>query len=184
MKTMKTMKTSFLFKSALLLIALFTLAGCTGGMSGMKAEFAEIPVSQGYANGEKIYFMHPEASDPEVARVLSEMMDSPVLTVPALADLPAEALANVYVFTNGFEGSGPLGYQPDVFDAPPGDPGYSPLRRITWVTYEQWAAGPPTAHLLYSVAEILEAEAAGLLKLEPSDIVVNMPFVTWDGGQR
>jgi len=167
-----------------LLGILLTLVGCTGGMGGMQAEFAEMPVGMGYANGEKIYFMHTEASDPEIAQALSEMMDSPVLTVPALAQVPPEALANVYVFKNGVEGSGPLGYQADVFDAPPGDPGYSPLRRIVWVTYEQWADSPQTAHLLYSVDEIFAAEASGLLTLEPSNIVVNMPFVTWDGDQR
>ena len=39
-----------------------------------------------------------------------------VSMVPALAEVPDSALANVYVFENGIEGKGPLGFQPDVFD--------------------------------------------------------------------
>ena len=34
------------------------LVSCTGGMGGMQAEFAEMPVGMRYANGEKIYFIH------------------------------------------------------------------------------------------------------------------------------
>ena len=89
-----------------------------------------LPAGLAYAEGKEIYFVHTEASDPEIAKLLSDMMSSPVLFVPALADVPESALANVYVFENGVEGMGPLGFQPDVFDNPPGSTGYSPLRQI------------------------------------------------------
>jgi hypothetical protein len=103
-----------------------------------------------------------------------------VILVPSLANVPDESLANVYVFTNGVEGSGPFGFQADVFDNPPGSEGYSPLRRLNAVTW----AGTVTARELKSVAEVLEAEAAGELTIDQPGVVINMPFVVWDGGQR
>jgi hypothetical protein len=70
---------------------------------------AIMPVGRAYAEGEEIFFMHTEASDADVTQLLIDMMDSPVLHVPALAQVAEESLANVYVFTNGLEGTGPLG---------------------------------------------------------------------------
>lgn len=61
--------------------------------------------------------------------MLTAMMGSPVLIVPSLARVPAEALATVYVFSNGVTPDGPrgpLGFQPDVFDSAPGDEAHSP----------------------------------------------------------
>jgi hypothetical protein len=95
--------------------------------------------------------------------------------------VPEAALAEVYVFTNGIQprgNRGPLEYQPDVFDAPPGTPGYSPLRTVRLVT---WTT-PDEARLLTSVAEIERAEAAGEVTLQRPGVVVNMPFLTWPGG--
>lgn len=109
-----------------------------GGMGGMAvADAPVIPPVHGYAAGDEILFIHPEASDPGIAELLTEMMDSPVLVVPALAGVRDEALAEVYVFTNGIEpedARGPLGFQPDVFDCPPGSGCYTPLRRVALVT--------------------------------------------------
>jgi hypothetical protein len=94
--------------------------------------------------------------------------------------VPESARANVYVFENGIEGMGPLGYQPDVFDNPPGSAGYSPLRWITTVTW----ADPGKARELKSAAEVLAAQEAGEIDLKQPGVVVNMPFVVWDGGKR
>lgn len=92
-----------------------------------------VPPVDGYLDGQRIRFIHTEASDPDVASLLTDMMGSPVLTVPALVKAPQEARATVYVFTNGVAGSGPFDFQPDVFDKPPGRPGYSPLREVVLV---------------------------------------------------
>lgn len=139
-----------------------------------------IPAGLAYLDGQEIRFIHTEVSDPGVAEVLTKMMDSPVLVVPALAQTPDALLANVYVFKNGVEGMGPLGFQPDVFDNPPGSEGYSPLRKIIFVT---WKDGSK-ARELKSLTEVLELEQTGEIALEVSNVVVNMPFVTWPGGQR
>ncbi len=141
---------------------------------------ALLPAGMAFADGKEIYFVHTEVSDPEIALLLTDMMSSPVLLVPALADVPESALAEVYVFGNGEEGMGPLGFQSDVFDNPPGNEGYSPLRRLNVVTW----ADPAKARLLKSAAEVLEAQEAGEVTVEQPGVVVNMPFVVWDGGKR
>jgi hypothetical protein len=133
-----------------------------------------------YAEGQEIRFIHTEVSDPEIGKLLTEMMDSPVLVVPALAQAPEAMLAKVYVFTNGVEGMGPLGFQPDVFDNPPGMEGYSPLRSIILITW----ADESKARELKSAAEVAEAESAGEVTVEQPGVVVNMPFITWPGGER
>lgn len=150
-------------------------------MPGMMMDSAPpIPAGLAYAEGEEIRFVHTEVSDPDVAQLLTDMMASPVLVVPALAELPESATAPVYVFTNGLKGMGPLGFQPDVFPFPPGTDGYTPLRRIHLVTW----ADPAAARALRAAAEVEAALAAGELAEEVPGAVVNMPFVTWPGGSR
>jgi len=160
------------------------------GMAGMKpmagmmsGEAPVIPPVAGFSEGQEILFLHTEASDPEIAKLLTDMMGSPVLVVPALANVPKEILARVYVFTNGPKGAGamgPLGFQPDVFESPPGFPGYTPLRSVILVTWKNQAS----ARVLKSDAEVRERLQNGDLAMEQPGVVVNMPMVTWPGGQR
>jgi hypothetical protein len=152
-----------------------------GGMAVMGAPV--IPAVLGYADGEQILFLHTETSDPKIAKILTDMMESPVLVVPSLAAAPEDMLARVYVFTNDIQPDGPRGpldFQPDVFDAPPGSTGYSPLRAVTLVTWKEEAQ----ASLLTSATEVEAAIQRGEITIAASEVVVNMPFVTWPGGER
>lgn len=167
-----------IIKIVLPLVALIVLAACAPAQEGPAK--AELPAGKAFADGKEIYFVHTEASDAEVATLLTDMMTSPVLHVPSLAQVPEEALADVYVFDNGLEGMGPLGFQADVFNNPPGTDGYSPLRRLNVVTW----ADPASAVLFTSVDEILAAAEAGQISIAQPGVVINMPFVIWDGGQR
>jgi hypothetical protein len=167
-------------KWIVILTAALVLTACSAAASTGSIPYASIPAGMAYASGSEIYFSHTETSDAGVAEKLTNMMKSPVLVVPSLADAPDSMLATVYVFQNGIKGKGPLGYQPDVFDNPPGTAGYSPLRKITFVTWTDESK----AVLLKSAEDVLAQADAGLLTLEKSDIVVNMPFMTWDGGKR
>lgn len=133
------------------------------------------PLALAYYNDMDVYFIHPEASNEDVAMVLTEMMGPDVVYVASLGEVPAELLGNVYVFTNGIEAMGPLGFQPDVFDTVPGDEGYTPLRAISLVTWQEGAA----ARELKSAEAILAAEAAGELSIEKPGVVVNMPILVW-----
>ena len=121
----------WLLITALLITA---LSACAPAQSGPAK--AELPAGKAYAEGKEIYFVHTEASDAGVAEKLTNMMKSPVMHVPSLVNVPAESLADVYVFTNGVKGSGPFGFQPDVFNNPPGTAGYTPLRRLNVVTWK------------------------------------------------
>ncbi len=61
-----------------------------------------------------------------------------------------------------------------------GSEGYSPLRQIILV---KWADGAKTSELK-SVAEIKQAETSGAVTTSKPGVVVNMPFMVWDGGKR
>lgn len=161
-----------------LAILLVSLSACAPQPSGPAK--AELPAGKAYAEGKEIFFVHTEASDAGVAEKLTNMMESPVILVPALANVPDGSLANVYVFTNGIKGMGPFGFQPDVFDSPPGTDGYSPLRRLNVIAW----VDETKARELTSAADVLAAESAGELTIEQPGVVINMPFVVWDGGKR
>ncbi|PWH17112.1 MAG: hypothetical protein DDG60_03035 [Anaerolineae bacterium] len=160
------------------ILLLFVLSACAAPASGPAK--AELPAGLAYADGKEIYFVHTEASDPGVAETLTNMMRSPVLYVPSLANVPQAALGKVYVFQNGLPGKGPFGFQEDVFDNPPGSPDYTPLRSIHLV---KWV-DESKARLLKSAAEVEAAQSAGEVTIEVPGIVVNMPFIVWDGGKR
>ncbi len=149
-------------------------------MSGQSGAGDLAPLIKGYHKGLEVTFIHTEASDSQVADMLTRMMGPKVVLVPGLSQSPDAALANVYVFTNGIAGSGPFGSQPDVFDTVPGDENYSPLRRVNLVT---WRPGKPPREVR-SVEEIKAAETAGEVQITPSGAVVNMPILDWPGGHR
>lgn len=160
-----------------------TGGGATGGMAGTgmaPGQRGTVPPVKGYLDGMEIRFIHTEASDGQVAEMLTRMMGSPVLVVPSLAHVPPSALANVYVFKNGIKGDGPFGFQPDVFENGPDRPGYSPLRAIRLATW----GDPSTARVLRSVDEVKAAEEAGEIAIERPGAVVNMPLLTWPRGGR
>ncbi len=160
--------------------AVLLLVAFAGVAIGYYLNPAGIPPVKAYTEGKEIRFIHTEASDPKVAELLTEMMRSPVLVVPSLAQAPKEILADVYVFKNGVKGSGPFGFQPDVFDNPPGTDGYRPLRSVLVVTWKNEKA----ARELRSAAEVKAAERAGEITVERPGVVVNMPLLTWPGGRR
>jgi len=150
-------------------------------------EFYErIPVIDGYYNGEKVWFIHPDVSNAEISEKLTRMISYKTLYVPQHAKaVDASKLAKLYVFTNGVDqkgvkpwGGGPFGYQLDIFDTIPDDEGYTSLRRPHLVTWNEDAK----PRILKSEEALLEVEAAGELSIEETDFVVNVPILRWPGG--
>lgn len=172
------MEINRIVRSFVVLLVVVLVAACAP--QGEKMPTALLPAGKAWAEGKEIYFVHTEVSNPDVAKLLTDMMSSPVITVPSLANVPADALAQVYVFDNGLKGMGPFGFQADVFDNPPGAAGYTPLRNVNVVTW----ADPARARELKSVAEITTARDAGEVTIAQPGVVVNMPFVVWEGGKR
>jgi len=142
-----------------------------------------VPMIDGYFNGEKVYFMHTEVSDKEMAEMMSMMINFPTLHVSNLKNISPDEMAKVYVFTNGISGSGPYGggpfmYQIDIFDSIPGQMGYSQFRVPHLVTWSDNS----TPRVLTSVDKVLEAESSGELTIQKTDLVVNVPMVVWKSG--
>lgn len=153
------------------------------GMMAVDTAFAAddlAPLVQGIYEGEAVLFIHTEASDPDVADLLTDMMGPQVVTVTSLAEIPEDLLGSVYVFTNGISGTGPMGFQPDLFDTIPDDANYTPLRQINRVTWQEARIPRQIA----SLAELEAAAEAGEIIIERTGIVVNMPILVWPGGSR
>jgi hypothetical protein len=139
-----------------------------------------VPPVDAYLEGKRMLFIHTEASDPQVAALLTQMKGSPVIIVPELAKVPRELTAPVYVFKNGVQGEGPFKFQPDVFDNPPGAKGYTPLRELHLVTWKD----ERNARELKRAEDIRLAVERNEIAIERPGVVINMPFLTWPGGRR
>lgn len=170
--------------SSLLLVAMLTYSCLNDPASSDNPQNTgigySVPAGRAYADGEEIRFTHTEISDPTTAVTLTNMMNSPVLVVPSLAQIPDSLLAAVYVFANGIKGSGPLKYQADVFDKPASSSDYTPLRRLYVVSWQDTTK----AKILKSVTEIKAAESNNEITIEKKPVVINMPFIEWKGGKR
>jgi hypothetical protein len=139
-----------------------------------------MPMIDGYYNGEKVFFVHTEVSDKDMANMMSMMINFPTLHVSSLKNISPDEISKVYVFTNGILGSGPYGggpfmYQIDVFDSIPGQMEYSQFRIPHLVTWNENS----TPRILTSVDEIMVAESKGELTIQKTDNVVNAPMVVW-----
>ena len=92
-----------------------------------------------------------------------------------------EKLATAHVavdltqFTNGINGTGPMGFQPGIGHAGPTDENYSPMWRINFAEWND----PTQAKLLQTLADLNDAREKGLLTIAPAmegKHVVNCPF--------
>lgn len=124
-------------------------------------------------DGRTIYYIVTDATPSGPASMMG------VTNVPTLAKtLNSTAVVDQYQFTNGIKGSGPLGFQPDIASATLGDDTYSPLCRISIVTWNESAK----ASVLETIDDINAKKSTGdvtveLAKPMDSDYVVNCPFI-------
>lgn len=141
---------------------------------------AAIPLHGGYYEGGTLYYIVTDANDSEQADRITNQQRWRVELAPLLSHTPAAARDKVYLFTNGMEGEGLHGYQPEVFTSTPAQSDrYSAVRSVIRVKWRMFK----TPELLDSEQAILAAERSGKLTLEPTDVVLNMPQVLWPGGQ-
>lgn len=138
----------------------------------------DIPLMKGYEDGNDIFFIGTDVSDKDLAAQLTNMTGFKVNHAPLLAQTPQDARGQVYVFENGVEGSGPLGFQLPVTNAKPGDEGYSPLQQINLVRWTDESA----ATELKSVEEVMEHEGMGHLAINQTGVIANHPAIKWNGG--
>ena len=128
---------------------------------------------RGFApDGSTIYYIATDASNPDVAKALG------VLFVNKTgATTLSGASSDLFVFTNGIKGTGPMGYQASIAGANVGQPQYSPMWRINTVTWKD----PVQAKFLTTTSDISMAASNGLLGTQIAGFVVNCPFVETEG---
>lgn len=128
--------------------------------------FVTFAVHRGAFAGNDVYFIRTDASDEAFAAAEG------LVWVPKLSGLAQEdRSAAAYLFDGGADG------QATVFSNEPGQTGYTPAWRVHRVS---WNGDP---RLLRSVAEVTEAEAAGALAVEQTDVVLNAEIIKWSSGE-
>jgi len=141
---------------------------------------ATIPLHQGYYNGEDVYYIITDSSDPTHADIITKSQGWQVELAPLLKNAPEEALSKTYMFTNGVKGDGVHGYQGEVFTSTPAQTDvYSALTSHVHVTWNEGV----TSRVLDSDAMIMEAAENEEITLTKVEVVLNMPQIVWPGGQ-
>ena len=124
-------------------------------------------------DGKSIYYIVTDATPSGPA----EMMG--VTSTPTSAKLIANSAAvDLFQFTNGIKGSGPMGFQPGIAAGAPGDANYSPMWRIFVVDWKD----PTDAALLQTTDDINFYANEGKINVNlarpmDSDHIVNCPFI-------
>ncbi|MGI0035988.1 MAG: DUF7482 domain-containing protein, partial [Nitrososphaera sp.] len=124
---------------------------------------------RGFApDGSTIYYIATDASVKEVADMLG------VVHVNRTREtLLTGSSSDLWVFTNGIKGTGPMGFQASIAGSNVGDASYSPMWRIVAATWSE--AGQ--AEFLTTTQQISAAGASGKLTTGIAGVVVNCPFV-------
>lgn len=124
-------------------------------------------------DGQTIYYIVTDATPSAPA----EMMG--VTNSPSSANLIANSAAvDLYQFSNGIKGSGPLGFQAGIAVSVPGDETYSPMWRIFMIEWKD----PKNAKILETKADIDSFKSEDLITVNlarpmNSDHIVNCPFI-------
>ena len=141
---------------------------------------ATIPMHQGFYDGEDVYYIITDSSDPTHADIITEKQGWQVELAPLLKNTPEEALSKVFLFTNGIEGDGIHGYQNQVFTSTPAQADvYSAL---TSHIHVMWNDGT-TSRVLTSETAVMDAAENNEITLTEINVVLNMPQIIWPEGQ-
>ena len=124
-------------------------------------------------DGRTIYYIVTDAtpSDPaEMMGVTYSPVTSELLANPAAVDL--------FQFKNGIQGSGPMGFQPGIASAAPGDETYSPIWRIYNVEWNN-SDDAKILETRFDIDSFSEEDLLTVSIARPmnSDHLVNCPFI-------
>ncbi|HYL65904.1 MAG TPA: hypothetical protein VEU72_01980 [Nitrosopumilaceae archaeon] len=125
---------------------------------------------RGFApDGSTIYYIATDASQMGPADMLGI-----VLASKTQATITTSSSADLYQFSNGIKGSGPLGFQSGVGATKPGDQYYSPMWRIQVVTWKD----PSMATVLENTQDLTSKSDMTTTTL--AGFIVNCPFFSVD----
>src|SRR5437867_6412735 len=121
-------------------------------------------------DGKTIYYIVADATPEMPAAMMG-------VTLAPLDErlLPSAAVVDLFQFTDGINGSGPMGFQAGIGAANPTDSNYSPMWKIS---FNEWK-DPPKARILETVSDITAMQQAGMITVTPAmggKHVVNCPF--------
>ncbi len=124
---------------------------------------------RGFApDGSTIYYIATDASKMDVARNLG------VTFVNKTGyPLASGASSDLYVFTNGVKGTGPMGFQVSIGSSNAGDMIYSPMWKIQLVTWNHIS----DAQMITKLNQLNSVASKGMIYISISGVVVNCPFV-------
>lgn len=161
--------------AALVLMACAGLVGCASPPAPARSRAVQMPLQQGWFEGEAVFYVTTDVSDAQVAR------EHRANFAPRLADaLPRgtnppgqpSPVDKVYAVTNFGQASvfasAPLPMGPSNRDR-----AYSPLWRMVTVT---WVTGHAPRRLT-SEEQILAAAEGREVRLETTNVVLNCPIV-------
>jgi hypothetical protein len=122
-------------------------------------------------DGSTIYYIATDASKQDVADMLGV-----IFVERTGATLLSGSSSDLYVFTNGIKGTGPMGFQASIGSTNVGSEFYSPMWRIQATTW----ADPSSADFVTMTDQITSAGSKGALTTEVAGVIVNCPFVPVD----
>jgi len=123
--------------------------------------------------GNTIYYIVTDATPKGPAEIMG------VVDAPTSANLITSPVAvDLFQFMDGIKGSGPLGFQPGIAAAIPGDENYSPMWRIFLISWIE----PKNASVLETKSDIDHFQSDGLISVTlarpmNSEHIVNSPFI-------
>ena len=121
-------------------------------------------------DGKTVYYIVTDA----VPEMPASMMGVPF--VPAEDKLVGTPVApDLFQFTNGINGTGPMGFQSGIGAANPDDENYSPMWKISFIEWKD----PSQARVLENLNDINRMLQKGLITLMPAEggrHIVNCPF--------
>ena len=139
-----------------------------------------MPVSLGWYDGERVYYVTTDITDPSMARaagvnLAARMRDA----IPVYPKPPEQkdVLERVYKFPNG-EQDAVFASSPNPVGPTSSDAHYSPL----WILYAVRIVAGTNSVPLASEEAILAAEDDGKVTVTRTDIVVNCPIVGTEHG--
>jgi hypothetical protein len=124
-------------------------------------------------DGRTIYYIVTDATPKGPAEIMG------VVNSPGSANLITNSAAvDLFQFVNGIKGPGPLGFQPGIAAAVPGDENYSPMWRIFTISWNE----SKNASVLETKSDIDKFQSDGLITISlarpmNSEHIVNCPFI-------
>jgi hypothetical protein len=139
-----------------------------------------MPVSLGWYNGERVYYVTTDITDPPMARAAG--VNLALRMTDAIPEYPKppeqkDVLERVYKFPDG-EQDAVFASIPNPVGPTSSDAHYSPL----WILYAVRLVAAGNSEPLVSEEAILEAQDAGKVTVTRAAIVINCPIVGTEHG--